>query len=310
MLAVLMIAALVWLRRYLPRAATLAALPVVTLLAVPMPPAPASLGFVAVVSALSAVHVLRHPSAPNPRAATRMALQTGVALTLALLAGKILFGEHWGWAVLTAYIVCAGARGRADAAYKGVLRTLGAAAGTVLAAPFTGAVWLILPVLVAAAWLRSRSYAYWAAGVTAALSLLGQGELGLRLAAIVTGAVLAIATAWLVAPIRTTDVVRRRVADALAALADPDGWERFVRARRQLDQVARPLEIHRAVTRSALHLADAIDAIRSIEGPDARAAANLAAVRLAVGRRPGPAYQPGDTTLDPALATLAAVFHR
>ena len=48
-----------------------------------------------------------------------MALQMGVALSAAFAIGLLFFPQHWGWSVLTAFIVCSGARGRGDAAYKG-----------------------------------------------------------------------------------------------------------------------------------------------------------------------------------------------
>ncbi len=64
------------------------------------------------------------PAAPRPRRAagkgwgrllpsTRMALQMGLALAAAFLVGHLAYPDHWTWAVLTAFIVCSGARGGA-----------------------------------------------------------------------------------------------------------------------------------------------------------------------------------------------------
>jgi uncharacterized membrane protein YccC len=48
----------------------------------------------------------------------------------------------------------------------------------------------------------------------------GAGLLRERLAAVALGAALGLAAAWFVLPVRSGDVTRRRVADALAALTD------------------------------------------------------------------------------------------
>ncbi|WP_105970775.1 FUSC family protein [Streptomyces geranii] len=295
------------------------------------------------------------------RVSTRMALQMGAALGAAFLVGHLAYPDHWTWAVLTAFIVCSGARGRGDVLYKGATRTFGAAFGTAAATGIVGlfgpqdpwAVVLLFAVLALATWLRPLNYAYWAACVTAAFSLLygyfGQADLdilGQRLQAIAVGAVVGVAASWLVAPVRTVDVVRRRVADALAALADvlrtqasPGGSDpelprhraRFDVAVGLLDQVAPPLRTHRALLgrvwagEPSPHLADAVDAVHACVEPvralarvgaaDAEAVlANVALVRRAIGRLPGPAYQPAAVQLgavreiDAALGRIAQVF--
>jgi hypothetical protein len=257
-LFVAVMAGAVWLRRFGARAArigTLAALPFVAMLVTPVPPGhgPGQLLRAALVSAVAVATVaaiqplLRRlspataPAPARPRAgrrlspATRMAAQLAVALGAALLAGRLLFPGHWPWLVLSAYLVNAGAAGRGDVAHKAVLRLAGAAGGTVLAtllaaavpAHRPGTVVAIFAVLAVAAALRAHSYTWWAAGVTTALSLLygyyGRAAptlLADRLAAIALGAALGVAAAWLVLPIRSRDVLRRRVADALAALTD------------------------------------------------------------------------------------------
>ncbi|CAN5193222.1 hypothetical protein BH09ACT5_BH09ACT5_15940 [soil metagenome] len=148
----------VWLRRFgatWRRIGSLVALPFITLLI-----APAHLGrggvleaaLVAIV-ALAVVVVLRlafrrragsagpRPVAPSdlrPSPSTRMALQLALAIAAAFLLGFWLFPGHWGWVVLTAYLVCSGNRGRADVVYTSGLRVLGAAAGSVIALALAG----------------------------------------------------------------------------------------------------------------------------------------------------------------------------
>jgi hypothetical protein len=204
---------------------------------------------------------------------TRTALQLAVALAAAFATGFAFYPGHWGWAVLTAFIVCSGARGRGDAVYKGVLRLIGAVTGTVAAAALTH-IWLpsgapeavaIFAFLYVGLWLRELNYAYWAACMTLVLALLGfNGSLGiglleLRLQAILAGALCAVAATWFVFPIRTEAVIRRRLADALRAFDDllvhgaASESERsarlahFERRMIELDAVAPPVRWHRRI---------------------------------------------------------------
>jgi uncharacterized membrane protein YccC len=157
--------------------------------------------------------------------------------------------------------------------YKGVLRLAGALAGTVAAAAVSS-LWApagvteavaIFAVLFLGIWLRERNYAYWAACMTLILALLGSGAglsvglLGVRLEAILLGAVCAVVAAWFVLPIRTESVVRKRLADALLALDElvarahaPDGrpsaeLARFEHRMTELDGVAPPVRWHRRI---------------------------------------------------------------
>jgi hypothetical protein len=209
---------------------------------------------------------------PGLTPATRMAFQMAAALAAAFVAGFVLFPTHWGWVVLTAFIVCGGALGRGDAFYKGVLRLLGAACGTVAAAatslvhPLTGPAEAVavFGVLYAGLLLRSVNYAYWAAAITLVLAMLAGSDganeltlLGVRLAAILVGAVCAVAATWFVYPIQTRDVVRRRLADALVAFDEfvahahlggeekADRLASFEHHLRELERVAPPLRWHR-----------------------------------------------------------------
>jgi hypothetical protein len=233
------------------------------------------------------------PPSRRLAASTRMAIQMAVALAAAFAAGRALFGVHWSWLVMTAFIVCSGNRGRGDVVYKSALRIAGAAAGTIAAtltaasfAPGDAAsVVVIFAVIAFATWLRPFNYAFWAAGITSVLALLygyfgetGTTLLAQRLEGIAIGAAIGIAASWFIFPIRTKDVLRRRAADALAALGEvlaaitttPTELEapahRFEHAVDQLDQIARPLEAHRLFSRflrPGPHAADAFDAARS-----------------------------------------------
>ncbi|HEX3705121.1 MAG TPA: FUSC family protein [Mycobacteriales bacterium] len=187
-------------------------------------------------------HAMALPKAPavarrwhrRVPATTKLALQMGVALAAAFACGREAFGLHWTWVVLSAYIVGSGNRGRGDVAHKAVLRLVGAACGTLLATALSGAFaagddWSIVAlfaVVAVALWLRPLSYAYWAAGMTAALALLYDfyGEVGhhllvTRLEGILLGASIAVVAAWIVLPVRNVDVIRRQLATAFATLA-------------------------------------------------------------------------------------------
>jgi hypothetical protein len=244
------------------------------------------------------------PPAPAPRrvtgrlpASTKMAAQMAVALAVAFAVGRWLYPQHWSWLVITAYIVGSGNRGRGDVAYKSVLRLAGAAAGTIIATLVAGlfpagdktSVVIIFVVLAFASWLRTINYAYWAAGITSVLALLN-GYFGLtgtellreRLGGVALGAVIAVLAAWFVLPVRSTDVVRRRIADVLPVLGDclrsvrhgPAEVERHQPRLEyvldQLEQVAPAMRAHRKLppplrgpkgSRGGPHVADTIDGL-------------------------------------------------
>ena len=320
----LAIAAGIWLRRY-GRAGrlvgTLIALPFIALLVAPSAPGygAAHTGWTAVIAIVALGYVsgfgllgrrLGWISAPAPRAeafsrpsaaripaSTRMAAQMAVGLGAAFLVGHQLFPAHWPWVVLTAYITASGNRGRGDVVYKGALRLIGAGAGTIAATALASAFergerWAIVAIFAIVSlvhWLRSWNYAFWAAGVTAALALLygydgvsGLSLLGDRLEAIAVGAVIAVLAAWLVLPIPTTQVLKRRVADTLAVYSDllttarRRDHEALTRECARLhataagvDQLAPAITAHRLVTRWAWpgpHPADAIAGIRTLRG--------------------------------------------
>ncbi|MEU9341901.1 FUSC family protein [Streptomyces sp. NPDC048278] len=236
----------IWIRRYGPaatKAGTLIALPLVALLVVPGPALPAEAqsglvtwGWSALVGVMACCSVWlvqalgdrfgpwRPDPAPapparrsrlHPRPSTRMALQMAAGIAAAFALGHLLFDDHWPWAVLTAYVTASGNRGRTDVLRKGIERLAGACLGTFLAAgvaaaDVTGhaAVALTFTTLAVALWLRPLTYAFWAAGMTCALSLLlgyfGQDAASLlptRLEGIAVGAVLSVASAWWLLPV-------------------------------------------------------------------------------------------------------------
>lgn len=248
--------------------------------------------------------------AMRPDATTRMAIQMAVALAASFVVGYVFFGERWSWIVLTTFIVQSGNRGRLDVAYKSVLRVLGAAAGTIVALVSTvhlgahdaATAALILAAVFFGLWLRPLGYAWWALFVTLALTLL-QGFAGApaqqilwpRLEEIIIGAIIGVAAAWFVLPVRSTAVLRRRIADALATLSDaldPTTPERspdaFVAALARVDQVGGAFKASRFVTSriGRASPADWIDALMACRMPAVAlidAGETPGAIRKAVG---------------------------
>ncbi|HEY1976615.1 MAG TPA: FUSC family protein [Candidatus Baltobacteraceae bacterium] len=241
------------------------ALPLLTMLVVPVAIDPragiavttllvVAAALVAILSAATVAYLTRSASVPQKARPARkpadgamsvpvkMAWQMLVALALAFSIGMTAFAAHWPWVVLSAFIVCSGAIGRGDALYKALLRLAGAVGGTFAAAvvahaslpnPATNAA-LIFVVLFAGIWLRQMNYAYWAACATLIFALLqgSQAEnetslFGLRVLCILIGALCGVVAVWFVYPIRTEQVVRRRVADALGAMRDALGGSEF-----------------------------------------------------------------------------------
>ncbi|MGO4703506.1 FUSC family protein [Dyella sp. 2RAB6] len=262
-----------------------------------------------------------------------MAIQMAVALTVAFAVGFFFFRERWGWIVLTAFIVNSGNRGRLDVVYKSGMRVLGAAAGTVLALipghhlnldHHTIAA-LILTALFLGVWLRPFGYAWWALFVTAALALLQGfdggdpgGLLWQRMEEIILGALIGIAAAWFVLPVRSTDVMRRRLAEALAALSealDPAtearSAARFHAALDRVEQVTPPFRAVRVLARRrSTHPADWADALLDCREP-ARALIDQGAmpgrIRQLVGAARRSLREP--ETLTPALRELRGALH-
>lgn len=230
-------------------------------------------------------------AAPRPTPTTRLALQMAVAIGVAFAIGFMFFPQRWAWIVLTAYIVTTGNRGRLDVAYKSVLRVLGAGVGTTLALALSlhlgshdgATLAMILAAVFIGIWLRPLGYAWWALFVTLALALLqgfegvsAQALLALRLEEIVIGALVAVAAAWCVYPLPSRDVLRRRIANTLAILADafdpatPEPPRNTVEAAfAQLQEVAPAFRALRWASRrlDLAQPADWIDALQACQAP-------------------------------------------
>ncbi len=268
-------------------------------------------------------------STMRPMASTRMALQMALALAVSFVIGFVFFAERWAWIVLTAFIVSSGNQGRLDVVHKSLLRVLGAAGGTIAALTLAGslpthkagAVSLMLAAIFVAVWLRPLGYGWWALFITLALALL-QGFngapthdlLGLRLEEILLGALIGIAAAWFVLPVRSTDVVRRRIADTLAALGeafDPALPDRsaasFLAALDSVDKVAPAFRSLRLLTRklSVVQPADWVDELMACREPAAaliEGGATPGRVRKAIGAARKAMREPGE--IQPALRDL------
>lgn len=294
----------VWLRRFGPvlhRIGSLIALPFITLLIAPgagvgtTPLGVAALSVVVLVTVVAlrliaevtrfvsaAQPEQRQPSMPDssggtapasstrPTVSTRMAVQLAIALVAAFVIGALVFPQHVGWVVLTAFIVCSGNRGRADVLYKSGLRIVGAAIGTVVAA--RGIAWLaplhalpqgptlvvtVLIILGAGLWLREWTYAAWAVVMTLVITLLqgaaipvvagtGAEQLWIRILAILVGAACGLSASWFVLPVRSEGVVRKRLSEALAALSEYASEQsefaeyRLDSSLQRLDEIAAP----------------------------------------------------------------------
>jgi uncharacterized membrane protein YccC len=181
---------------------------------------------------------------PRLTVSDRMAIQMAIALAAGFVIGALVFPQHVTWVVLTAFIVCSGNRGRADVLYKSGLRVVGAAVGTVVASAALAfaphgqtalqgplLVVVLLGIIGVGLWLREWTYAAWAVMMTLVITLLqgvaipvaaGTGgiQLWIRIIAIIVGAVCGILSSWFVLPVRSEDVVRKRISEALAALSD------------------------------------------------------------------------------------------
>ena len=137
-----------------------------------------------------------------------------VSLTLAFVLGRWLFGLHWPWLVITAFVVSSGGAEHADVLWRGVQRVIGAGVGTLGATLAhrrrAGRQSVDHRADLRAcsgwpSWLRPINYAFWAGGVTSVLALLygyygerGSSLLLDRLEEIALGAAIAVTISWLV----------------------------------------------------------------------------------------------------------------
>jgi hypothetical protein len=231
------------------------------------------------------------PSTLRPSATTRTSLQLAAALGLALTIGQLVAPGHWAFAAVSVIALSSGLRSRGDVLLRTGERLGGALAGTALATLLSAAlgghqaasVAVILLLLAVGATLRERAYVLWAFCVTSMLSLLyglegehGLDLLGQRLALNLVGAGCLVAVCFLLYPIPTGSIVRRRTADLvrslnelLQTLGEPDA----------LPEAARAVGERADALEAALRPSHVLARLRRRSGPRAHAdAARAAAV--------------------------------
>ena len=278
------------------------------------------------------------PGSLRPSAPTRLALQMAVSLAAAFAVGFLLFPDHWRWLVLTALLVNVSSIGQFDVVRRGALRVLGAAGGTLLATGLAGHAggdaatvgMLAMGCVFVGLVLRVFGYGWWVLCVTLALALLQTLEpaaepllLWRRLLEIVIGAAIAIAATSLVFPIPSADILRRRIAGALAAMSealDPATAERrpqaIVGTMGLVRQMAPVFRAHGFAHRLARRRetpphATWIAALLACEAPVLALVdrgETPGAVRKAIGTARKAMREPGE--IGPALAALAAALGR
>ena len=171
----------------------------------------------------------------GPQASTRMAVQLGCATAASFAAAQLMDPDHLVWPVLTVLIVHSANQGRGDVLWKGAQRIIGALAGTAIATVLStwsstgeaSTLVALFAILAVAAAARPCGYAFWAAGITAALTFLygyfGESAsemLGHRLLGVLVGGAIGMASAWFILPVRTVDVARLRTGALLALCRD------------------------------------------------------------------------------------------
>jgi uncharacterized membrane protein YccC len=168
----------------------------------------------------------------------RVAIQMGVAVGGAIIAGDALSGRRFYWAVIAAFITFMGANTAGEQLRKSLFRVagtlVGVVIGSVLAHLAGDRVSLQLVIVLAALflglYLLRVNYTFMTIGVTVMVSQLyvelgefSNGLLLLRLEETAIGAGVAMATVLLVLPLhigRVARVAARRQVDALADLTD------------------------------------------------------------------------------------------
>ena len=169
-----------------------------------------------------------HPS-------TRQAIQATVAAVLAIVAGELVSPARWYWAVITAFLVFAGATSRGEILTRGWQRVfgtiLGIPAGVVVAALVSGhqvaAVLVIFACLFLGFYFQKVSYSVMMFCITTMLALLyglmGQFSIGvlmLRLEETAVGAVIGVGVAALVLPTKTLATARSDADAFLTTLSE------------------------------------------------------------------------------------------
>jgi uncharacterized membrane protein YgaE (UPF0421/DUF939 family) len=169
---------------------------------------------------------------------SRTAIQMGIAVGLAIIAGDALSGRRFYWAVIAAFITFMGANTAGEQVRKSVFRVGGTFLGVIVGAVLahlvgdrvTLQVAVVLVSLFLGLYLFRINYAFMTIGITVMVSQL-YVELGefsnsllvLRLEETAIGAVVAIATVLLVLPLhigRVARVAARQQVEALTDLID------------------------------------------------------------------------------------------
>jgi uncharacterized membrane protein YgaE (UPF0421/DUF939 family) len=180
----------------------------------------------------------------------RTAIQMGIAVGGAIIAGDAVSGRRFYWAVIAAFITFMGANTAGEQVRKSVFRVagtvVGVIAGSLLAHVVGDQVWLqvavVLVSLFLGLYLFRVNYTFMTIGITVMVSQLyveldefSNGLLLLRLGETAVGAGVAILTVLLVLPLhvgRVARVAARQQLEALADLAD-----------RCLDRLADPASV-------------------------------------------------------------------
>ena len=168
----------------------------------------------------------------------RIAIQMGIAVGAAIIAGDALSGRRFYWAVIAAFITFMGANTAGEQVRKSVFRVagtvVGVIAGAVLAHLVGDVVWLQVVVVMISLFLGLYlfriNYTFMTIGITVMVSQLyveldefSNSLLLLRLAETAVGAGVAVLTVLLVLPLhvgRVARVAARQQVEALADLAD------------------------------------------------------------------------------------------
>ena len=168
----------------------------------------------------------------------RIAIQMGIAVGGAIIAGDALSGRRFYWAVIAAFITFMGANTAGEQVRKSVFRVagtvVGVIAGAVLAHLVGDVVWLQIVVVMISLFLGLYlfriNYTFMTIGITVMVSQLyveldefSNSLLLLRLAETAVGAGVAVLTVLLVLPLhvgRVARVAARQQLEALADLAD------------------------------------------------------------------------------------------
>jgi uncharacterized membrane protein YccC len=165
----------------------------------------------------------------------RTAIQMGVAVTAAIIAGDAMSGRRFYWAVIAAFITFMGTNTAGEQIRKSFFRVVGTLVGVVIGALLAHAVgdvvWLqIVVVLVSlflGLYLFRVNYTFMTIGITVMVSQLyvelgeySNGLLLLRLGETSVGAAVAILTVLLVLPLHIGRVVRVAARQQIEALAD------------------------------------------------------------------------------------------